>query len=154
MRTTGPTPMLAAISGFACIVIGAYGRHALSDPHARELVEIGTHYQFMHTMAALACVSFCNWGAKWARLAAPCFLIGALVFSGPLYLMALGAPRWLGAATPIGGGLFLLGWIILIASGWSLFSQHRTRHPFGAAPAPGVQQLLAVRAAANADPLA
>lgn len=152
MRTTGPTPLLAAISGFLCIAIGAYGRHALPHPDARALVEIGTHYQFMHTMAALACVSFCNWGAKGARLAAPCFLIGALVFSGPLYLMALGAPRWLGVATPIGGVLFLAGWIILIASGWGLFWQHRSRRRLGAGPAPGVQQLLAGRAAAAAEP--
>ena len=38
------------------------------------------------------------------------FLAGALVFSGTLYLMALGGPRILGAVTPIGGLLMLGGW--------------------------------------------
>ncbi len=39
---------------------------------------------------------------------------GALVFSGTLYLMALGLPRWLGAVTPIGGVLMIAGWALLI----------------------------------------
>jgi uncharacterized membrane protein YgdD (TMEM256/DUF423 family) len=36
-----------------------------------------------------------------------------VIFSGSLYAMALGAPRWLGAITPIGGLLFLIGWAVL-----------------------------------------
>ena len=37
--------------------------------------------------------------------------MGALVFSGTLYAMALGGPRWLGAITPLGGSLLIAGWI-------------------------------------------
>ena len=33
--------------------------------------------------------------------------------SGSLYAMALGAPRWLGAVTPLGGLCFLAGWALL-----------------------------------------
>jgi uncharacterized membrane protein YgdD (TMEM256/DUF423 family) len=40
-------------------------------------------------------------------------LAGSALFSGTLYAMALGAPRWLGAATPIGGALLLAGWAAL-----------------------------------------
>ena len=40
-------------------------------------------------------------------------LAGSLVFSGTLYAMTLGAPRWLGAVTPIGGLLLLAGWLLL-----------------------------------------
>ena len=36
-----------------------------------------------------------------------------MIFAGTLYLMALGGPRWLGAVTPIGGSLMILGWIVL-----------------------------------------
>jgi uncharacterized membrane protein YgdD (TMEM256/DUF423 family) len=48
-----------------------------------------------------------------ARLAAPAFLAGVLVFSGTLYAMALGGPRILGAVTPLGGLAFMAGWLIL-----------------------------------------
>ena len=41
-------------------------------------------------------------------------VIGALIFSGTLYSMALGAPRWFGAITPLGGVSFLIGWGWLI----------------------------------------
>ena len=45
-----------------------------------------------------------------------CFALGLLVFSGSLYVLALGGVRWLGAITPIGGLLLLAGWALL---GWA-----------------------------------
>jgi uncharacterized membrane protein YgdD (TMEM256/DUF423 family) len=39
--------------------------------------------------------------------------VGAVVFSGTLYALALGAPRWLGAVTPLGGSLLIAGWVVL-----------------------------------------
>ena len=39
--------------------------------------------------------------------------LGSLLFSGSLYAMALGAPHWLGAVTPLGGLLFMAGWAML-----------------------------------------
>ena len=47
------------------------------------------------------------------------FVIGAAIFAGTLYAMAVGAPRWLGAVTPVGGTLLILGWLWL-AGGISL----------------------------------
>jgi len=41
------------------------------------------------------------------------FLLGIVVFSGTLYAMGLGAPRWLGAVTPVGGLALLAGWVML-----------------------------------------
>ncbi|MGB7793601.1 MAG: DUF423 domain-containing protein [Terrimicrobiaceae bacterium] len=38
---------------------------------------------------------------------------GILVFSGSLYILALTNIRWLGAITPIGGLLFLAGWLLV-----------------------------------------
>ena len=40
------------------------------------------------------------------------FLGGSLVFSGTVYALALGAPSWLGAVTPIGGTALLVGWVL------------------------------------------
>jgi len=70
----------------------------------------------MPTMATFACATFMNIGARRARLAPPFFLGGVVLFSGSLYAMALGAPRWLGMVTPVGGLMFLAGWAILVVA--------------------------------------
>ena len=82
-------------------------------PTAPRDPQTGAQYGFMHTMATFACATFMNIGARRARFAPRFFLPGVVLFSGSLYAMALGAPRWLGAVTPIGGLLFLLGWATL-----------------------------------------
>ena len=104
---------LAAIGGFVAVAVGAFAAHGISDPQAKEWLKTGAQYGFMHTMATFACATFMNIGATRARYAPAFFLTGVVIFSGTLYAMALGAPRWLGAITPIGGTLFLVGWGIL-----------------------------------------
>jgi uncharacterized membrane protein YgdD (TMEM256/DUF423 family) len=47
----------------------------------------------------------------WTRAAGLLLITGVVCFSGSLYALALGAPRALGAVTPIGGAAFILGWI-------------------------------------------
>lgn len=42
--------------------------------------------------------------------------IGALIFSGALYVLALTGERWLGAVAPIGGTAMIVGWALLVAS--------------------------------------
>ena len=56
-------------------------------------------------------------GAIRARFAPGFFLAGIVVFSGSLYAMAAGGPSILGAITPIGGVLFLIGWAMLAWAG-------------------------------------
>lgn len=104
---------LAAAGGLIAVAVGAFAAHGVSDPKAQEWLRTGSTYGFMHTMATFACATFMNIGAKRARFAPAFFLSGVVVFSGTLYAMALGAPRWLGAVTPIGGTLFLIGWATL-----------------------------------------
>jgi uncharacterized membrane protein YgdD (TMEM256/DUF423 family) len=47
------------------------------------------------------------------RVAIVAFLLGIVVFCGSLYVLALGAPRWVGAITPLGGVAFMVGWMAL-----------------------------------------
>lgn len=101
---------LAAIGGFISVAVGAFAAHGIADPQAKDWLKTGAQYGFMHTMATFACATFMNIGARGARRAPAFFLSGVVFFSGSLYAMALGAPRWLGAITPIGGVLFLIGW--------------------------------------------
>lgn len=113
--------LASALSGLLLVAIGAFGAHGLTDPRAKELIHTATHYQFMHTMAALAALIFWrSWGAGRARFAPGLFFTGIAVFCGSLYAMAFGAPSWLGALTPIGGVLFMSGWLVLAWAALSL----------------------------------
>lgn len=104
---------LAPVAGALSVLIGAFAAHSVSDPRAAELLRTGAQYQFMHAMATIASLTFWNWGARRARFAPLFFLPGILLFSGSLYALALGAPRLVGALTPLGGICFVTGWLIL-----------------------------------------
>jgi uncharacterized membrane protein YgdD (TMEM256/DUF423 family) len=67
----------------------------------------------MHALATIGCAAFMQVGARRARFAPAFFLSGTVLFSGSLYALALGAPRWTGIITPFGGLLFLAGWAVL-----------------------------------------
>nr|WP_309645250.1 DUF423 domain-containing protein [Phenylobacterium sp.] len=103
---------LAALGGLLAVGFGAFGAHGVTDPKAREWLQTGATYAFVHCLAVFA-------GSRVsARLAPPLFLGGMLLFSGSLFAMALGAPRILGAVTPIGGVLFMAGWLALTFGAW------------------------------------
>ena len=93
----------AAISAAMAVAAGAFGAHGAAGQQEAEWLRTGGLYQLVHAVAALAIMGF-------ARGPAIMLLGGAAIFSITLYAMALGAPRWLGAVTPIGGGLLIIGW--------------------------------------------
>jgi uncharacterized membrane protein YgdD (TMEM256/DUF423 family) len=105
-----PWLALAAANGFMGVAAGAFGAHAATDPAVKEWLRTGAQYQLVHAVAALAVLALFRRTTWPARL----FGLGALVFGGSLYLMALTGVRGLGAVTPIGGVLFLAGWALLI----------------------------------------
>lgn len=94
----------AALSAALAIAAGAFGAHAAPSAQAAEWLRTGGLYQMVHAVAAIAILSF-------ARGPAVLMLVGAAVFAGTLYAMALGAPRWFGAITPIGGALLIGAWL-------------------------------------------
>jgi uncharacterized membrane protein YgdD (TMEM256/DUF423 family) len=101
-----PLNILAALSGALAIAAGAFGAHS-AHGEAAEWLRTGGQYQLIHAVAGLVAVRMEARGPAW------CFVGGAGVFSGTLYLMALGLPRWLGAVTPIGGAAMIAGWLWL-----------------------------------------
>jgi uncharacterized membrane protein YgdD (TMEM256/DUF423 family) len=114
MRAAQPwIRLLAAVSGFFAVAMGAFAAHQAGDEHVRELLRIGSGYALVHAAAALALEG----RARWAAFS---FTLGALVFSASLYAMAFGAPPVLGAVTPLGGVLMLAGWAL---AGWSALSR-------------------------------
>ncbi len=98
--------ILAALSGAIAVAAGAFGAHGATGV-AQEWLKTGGQYQLIHAVAALVAIRMEARGPGWL------FVVGAAIFAGTLYLMALGAPRWFGAITPIGGVLLIGGWLWL-----------------------------------------
>ena len=106
----------ASLLGFVAVALGAFGAHGLADRLDAQALgwwQTGTTYLMVHAVAAFAVAlsgrpGLFAWGG-WA------LALGSLVFAGTLYAMALGAPRWLGAVTPLGGLGMLIGWAMI---GW------------------------------------
>jgi uncharacterized membrane protein YgdD (TMEM256/DUF423 family) len=107
---------LASLSGLMAVAAGAFGAHGVADAQAKAWLQTGAHYQLAHALAVFACFVLWRMGAGAAQAAAWMFLAGGFIFATTLYLMAFGAPRWLGAVTPIGGGLMILAWAVLAYS--------------------------------------
>ncbi|MDB5481234.1 MAG: hypothetical protein JWO83_2287 [Caulobacteraceae bacterium] len=104
---------LAALSGLIAVAAGAFAAHGVAEPAAKEWLRTGANSEALHALAVLAVAALFHAGARRARWPPALFLLGSLVFSGSLYVMALGGPRWLGAVTPLGGLLLLAGWAAL-----------------------------------------
>ena len=109
--------VLGALSAGVAVVAGAFAAHGLRARLAPELLavfETGARYQMYHAFGLLAVAwALERWPASGAAVAGWLFVAGTLLFSGSLYLLALGGPRWLGAVTPLGGLCFIAGWAML-----------------------------------------
>jgi uncharacterized membrane protein YgdD (TMEM256/DUF423 family) len=109
--------LAGALSAFIAVAAGAFGAHALRARIAPDLLavfETGARYQMYHALALLAVAWASNhWPGVPVRAAGWLFIGGTVLFSGSLYLLALTGARWLGAITPLGGLLFLAGWVAL-----------------------------------------
>ena len=103
--------VIAGVLGATAIALGAFGAHGLKErlaaiPEAAGWWQTATFYLLTHALAVGAIASPSAWPARlWSA--------GALIFAATLYAMALGAPRWLGAITPLGGTLLIAGWLSL-----------------------------------------
>lgn len=109
---------VGAVTALLSVALGAFAAHALRarlDARALDVFETGVRYQTTHAIAlllvALLLPRIHQALGIWAGWS---FLLGIVVFSGSLYLLALtGVSRW-GAVTPIGGVAFLVGWLLLL----------------------------------------
>lgn len=104
----------AALVGFLSVAFGAFGAHALDGRltvEGAEWWQTATLYGLTHAGVALAA----GLSGRGGKIAAGGWMIvaGAVIFAGTLYAMALGAPRWLGAVTPVGGISLLAGWVMI-----------------------------------------
>ena len=104
------TTRLAASLGFLGVLLGAFGAHGLKnllEAHAATAIwQTAVLYHLVHAVAAL-------WASDKRPAVVWIWSAGIVIFSGSLYLLAVTNLRWLGAITPIGGTLFLIGWLMV-----------------------------------------
>ena len=114
---------LGALNMAIAVMLGAFGAHGLKNKVTAEQLawwHTGVDYHIYH---ALALVMIGVLMAAQPQLAIPkgsawALQVGIIIFSGSLYAMTLGAPRWFGAITPIGGTALIVGWLWLAYSAW------------------------------------
>ncbi len=108
---------LASVFGFSAVLLGAFGAHGLKPlletNGTTAIWQTAVDYHFYHAVALLAIGAFSAETALRLRPVVWFWTVGIWLFSGSLYLLAVTNARWLGAVTPIGGTLFLLGWGML-----------------------------------------
>ena len=110
--------MIGSVLGFLGVVFGAFGAHALRNrlsPEMLAVFETGVRYQMYHAFAVLIVAAAIGHigEARLLEMAGWFFFAGVLLFSGSLYALALTGTGILGIITPIGGLLFLVGWVCL-----------------------------------------
>ncbi|HZT20157.1 MAG TPA: DUF423 domain-containing protein [Dongiaceae bacterium] len=108
-----------AANGLMAVVMGAFAAHGLRGsalPQGLGWVKTASDYQMWHGLALLALAALAR--GRWtllSRLAAIAFLVGIILFSGGLYLLALSGWTAFAWITPLGGISLLIGWALLLA---------------------------------------
>jgi len=111
---------ISAIVGLLAVALGAFGAHGLEKffaslppdqgPKHLDWWKTAVAYHLPHAVVMLVLSQPAQFRAWAWRL----MLGGILLFSGSLYTMALGGPRWLGMiVTPTGGLLMIAGWLTM-----------------------------------------
>jgi uncharacterized membrane protein YgdD (TMEM256/DUF423 family) len=115
-----PAIRISAVVGFLGVALGAFGAHALKAHLASlnmgDVWEKAVFYHLVHAVVLL----YLAGRPTFPRLPWCFFLVGIILFSGSLYLLAYTGIRWLGAITPLGGLSLLAGWLTLAIWGFAI----------------------------------
>ena len=110
--------------GALSVIFGAFGAHLLKqylNPEVLSTFQTGVSYQFYHSLALLITgILHKRYPSFWIQWAGRFFVVGTILFSGSLYLLALlKSIKDIGLGgfallTPLGGLLLVSGWICLM----------------------------------------
>lgn len=124
--------VFSGFSGAMAVALGAMAAHFLKSKVDIGIItetnlqtfETAARYQMYHSIALLAVAIYSEkFNPKLIAKAGYCFMVGIVLFSGSLYLIATAGligfsdVRLLGPITPIGGMFFIVGWLILAFAG-------------------------------------
>ncbi len=129
---------IGAVMAFLAIAFGAFGAHRLKDLVSAESVAVfdtGARYMIYHSIAIIiAGILYQYFSNRSVVYAGYSFVAGIVLFSGSLYLMTFFKAQGvvgisgIGIITPIGGLLFLLGWLLLLIGTFKKSANYSTRH--------------------------
>lgn len=110
--------LLSAVCGFLGVAMGAFGAHGLKAILSEEMLAVyktAVDYQMWHALGLgfIAVLYHHNPEMALLKWAGWLMLVGIVLFSGSLYLLAILNIKWLGMITPLGGVAFLLAWLLL-----------------------------------------
>ena len=112
-----------ALLALTSVLLGAFAAHGLKnrlDEYAIGIFQTAAQYQMTHSIGLILCGIYAFQmqqnpsSSLWLNITALAFIIGIVFFSGSLYGLALTGQKWLGPITPIGGLLFILGWLSFV----------------------------------------
>ena len=110
--------VFAVGGGISGVVLGALGAHALQPAlmaaGTAAIWQTAVQYHLLHSVALLVVATGAgapNSGYRWQAWSTGLFGAGLVLFSGSLYLLALGGPKWLAHCAPFGGLCFITGWL-------------------------------------------
>lgn len=115
---------IAALLGAITVATGAFGAHGLqqitSDTHIIQSYQTAVFYQMIHVLALLITgILFEQFKPAFLTWAANLFIAGIFFFSGSIYILTYLKIKglvttWIGPVTPLGGLLFIAGWLMLL----------------------------------------
>lgn len=117
--------VFAAVFAGLAVALGAFGAHGLEKLTTDEKIlhgfRTGVQYQMYHAFGLFVIgILFNKFTLKWMKWAASSFIVGIFLFSGSLYLLTFlkiqesSIVRFVGPITPLGGLLFIAGWLFLV----------------------------------------
>ena len=106
---------IAALAGAVAVIADAMAQHLAADSASAALAATGSRYALVHAAALLALAALLRGGAKggWLTASGWCFVVALPLFCGVLFLHAAGIATWLVPLVPVGGTLFIIGWVAL-----------------------------------------
>ncbi len=113
---------IAAVSGAAAVMAGAFGAHGLRgrvDPEQIVAFTTASQVHLLHSVALLVLALFASATGASIRWPASLFTAGIVLFSGSIYLLVLTSQKWLGPVTPVGGICLIAAWLSLLLLGRS-----------------------------------
>ncbi|MDE5116669.1 MAG: DUF423 domain-containing protein [Trichodesmium sp. St2_bin2_1] len=117
---------MASILGGLSVVAGSFASHALKEnlsQYSPDIFQTGARLEMYHSLALLM-VAFLliieEPPQSLMVVAGYAFITGIVIFSGSLYALSITGIKWLGAITPIGGVVLIVGWSCMAIAGWNL----------------------------------
>ncbi len=115
--------MMGSLNAFLGVALGAFGAHGLKTKVSPEMLTVwqtGVQYHLVHALGLVLIGILCHLMPEinLLRNAGWFLLLGIVLFSGSLYVLALSGVRGIGMITPLGGIAFLIGWLLLVVAAW------------------------------------